>query len=221
METQVICAIQQKGGAGKTTTLITIISNMVKDGAKIALIDTDDRRNLYRWASKEKTKVDYIELDDDEKLIPMVKKLKEGDYDAIFIDTAGYKSAMSFHASGASDLVLIPTPAEESSVMCALRTYKHIQAVESMVRRQISAYVLMMDVDKVTNITKAIRESLISQDVPLLDSMIGHATGFKEMHSTGLGPSAGAASRESIKLMSELQRRNLLWFYKEDGRWAS
>lgn len=88
---QVISVVQEKGGAGKTTLLTAIASLMVQDGARIAVIDTDPQRHLEAWARKEKTDLDWLYEEDDEKLIPTVKALKKADppYDAIFVDTAG------------------------------------------------------------------------------------------------------------------------------------
>ena len=78
----------------------------------------------------------------------------------------------------------------------------------------------MTDIDPRTNITREIREAIAGQGVPMLDVMIGHATGFKEMKSTGTGPIHGTALRETLKLMAELQMRGLLWFYTQEGSWA-
>lgn len=220
MNTQVISVVQEKGGAGKTTLLETIAARMVHDGARIALIDTDDRENLFRWAEKKKIEFDYLKLIDDEKLVPTVRKLKEQEYDAILIDTAGYKSAMAIYAIGAANLVLIPSKADEGDAVCAMRTYRHIQAVSENMEKDIPAYVILTDVDPRTNITRDIREAIAGQGVPMLGVMIGHATGFKEMKSTGTGPTHGTALREAKNLMSELQHEGLLWYYGEEGRWA-
>lgn len=219
MQTQVISVVQEKGGAGKTTLLETIAAQMVNDGARIALIDTDDRENLYRWAKKEAINTDYLTVIDDEKLIPTVRKLKESGYDAVLIDTAGYKSATAIYAIGAAHLVLIPSKADEGDAVCAVRTYRHVQAVSENMEKDIPAYVVLTDVDPRTNITKEIQTALQAQHVPLLDVLVGHATGFKEMKSTGTGPIGGTAAREAQKLMATLQECRLLWFYEEGGQW--
>lgn len=219
MQTQVISVVQEKGGAGKTTLLETIAAQLVKDGARIALIDTDDRENLYRWASKEAISTDYLALIDDEKLIPTVRKLKEAAYDAVLIDTAGYKSAMAIYAINAANLVLIPSKADEGDAVCAVRTYRHVQSVGENMDKEIPAYVVLTDVDPRTNITREIQSALISQGVPLLDVLVGHATGFKEMKSSGTGPTSGTAARESKKLIATLQEKQLLWYYQEGGQW--
>ena len=110
---------------------------MVHDGARVALIDAADRKNLFRWADKRKIETDFMALIDDEKLVPTVRKLKEQGYDAVLIDTAGYKSAMSIYAIGAANLVLAPSKADEGDAICAMRTFKHIQSVSDNMEKEI------------------------------------------------------------------------------------
>ncbi|MCB0627568.1 MAG: ParA family protein [Saprospiraceae bacterium] len=219
--TQVISVVQEKGGAGKTTLLSSLAALMVDDGARVAVIDTDDRRNLEAWAKKGNIDLDWMYEDNDERLIPVVKKLKSADpaYDVIFIDTAGFKSALAIYAITASNLVLIPSKADESNAKAARRTYTHVQSVAESTDKDISGYVVLMDVDSRTNITKAIAEAIDGAGVPRLRAMCFSRTGFKEMQSTGQGPQ-GAAKAAAQSVLSELQARNLIAYYAEGGAWA-
>ena len=196
--TQVISVVQEKGGAGKTTLLTAIASLMVVDGARIAVIDTDPQRHLESWAKKEKTNLDWVFEEDDEKLLPTVKALKKAEpaYDAIFVDTAGFKSAMSMHAIAAANLILIPSKANEADAKGAKRTFSHVQSVAETMDKEIPALVVMMDVDTHTNITQAITDALDAQGVPRLGAMCAHRTGFKEMTSTGMAPQGAAVNSD-------------------------
>ncbi len=219
---QVISFIQEKGGAGKTTLLCSIAALLVADGAKVAVVDTDDRRNLENWAKKGQIDLDWTYEDDDERLIPLVKSLKasiDPVYDAVLIDTAGFKSAISIYAINAADLVLIPCKADESNAKCARRTFSHVQNVAMSMDKEIPARVVMTDIDPHTNITKAIVDAIDAADVPRLSTMCGHRTGFKEMQSTGQGPQ-GAARAAAGQVMAELQSLDLLTYYTEAGQWA-
>jgi len=218
--TQVISVVQEKGGAGKTTLLISLASLMAQDGARVAVVDTDDRRNLEAWASKEATKLDWTYEDNDERLIPVIRTLKSSEppYDVIFIDTAGFKSALAIYAINASSLVLIPAKADESNARAAKRTYSHVQTVADSTDKNIPALVVLMDVDLRANITKVVSKALDDARVPRLKTVCAHRTGFKEMQSTGRGPEGGAKiAAEGI--LAELQSRKLLAFYGEGGRW--
>lgn len=213
--TQVISIVQEKGGAGKTTLLSSLAALMVADGAKVAVIDTDPQRHLEAWAMKEKTPLDWHYEEDDERLIPTVKALKSAQptYDAIFIDTAGFKSAMSIYAINAASLVLIPSKANEADAKGAMRTHAHVQSVAESMDKVITSYVVMMDIDSHTNITQSVIDALDGQGVPRLEAMCGHRTGFKEMTSTGELPT-GAAKREAQKILAELQQKKFIEYYR-------
>ena len=217
--TQVISVVQEKGGAGKTTLLTAIASLMVEDGARVAVIDTDPQRHLESWAKKDQTDLDWLYEENDEKLIPTVKALKNTDpaYDVIFIDTAGFKSAMAMHAIATANLILIPSKANEADAKGAKRTFSHVQSVAETMEKDIPALVVMMDVDTYTNITQAITDALDAQGVPRLNAMCAHRTGFKEMTSTGKAPQGSA--RASVKsVLADLQNRGLITFYRS-GAW--
>lgn len=212
--TQVISIVQEKGGAGKTTLLCSLAALMVQDGAKVAVIDTDPQRHLEAWAMKEQTPLDWHYEEDDERLMPTIKALRgaEQPYDAIFIDTAGFKSAMAIYAINAASMVLIPSKANEADAKGAMRTHSHVQSVASSMDKSIANFVVMMDVDNNTNITQSVIEALDGQGVPRLQAMCGHRTGFKEMTSTGQLPT-GPAKREAQTVLAELQMRGLIDYY--------
>lgn len=211
---QVISVVQEKGGAGKTTLLTALASLMVQDGAKVAVIDTDPQRHLDSWAGKEETNLDWMYVENDEKLIPTIKHLKNADdkHDVIFIDTAGFKSAMSIYAISAANLVLIPTKANEADAKGAIRTYSHVDSVATSLDKEIKAYAVMMDVDANTNITHAITEALDAEGIPRIKEPCLHRTGFKEMTSTGKAPT-GAAKKSAQSVLAEFQMLNLIKYY--------
>ena len=217
--TQVISVVQEKGGAGKTTLLTALASLMVEDGARVVVIDTDPQRHLEFWAKKDQTDLDWLYEENDEKLIPTVKALRKSEpaYDAIFIDTAGFKSAMAMHAIAAASLILIPSKANEADAKGAKRTYSHVQSVAETMEKEIASFVVMMDVDTNTNITRMITDALDAQSIPRLDAMCAHRTGFKEMTSTGAGPQ-GSARSSAQSVLADLQGRGFISFYRS-GAW--
>ena len=216
--TQVISVVQEKGGAGKTTLLTAIASLMVDDGARVAVIDTDPQRHLEAWAKKELTDLDWLYEENDERLMPSVKALRKREpaYDAILIDTAGFKSAMAMHAIAAANLILIPAKASEADAKGAKRTYSHVRSVAEAMDKDIAALVVMVDVDTNTNITQLVTDALDAEEIPRLRAMCAHRTGFKEMSSTGRSPQ-GAARRASQSVLAELQGRELIEFYRSEA----
>lgn len=215
MTTQTISFVQEKGGAGKTTNLIIIATHMHQDGAKIAMIDTDQRQNLYRFCKKEKLDIDYKYIDDEKMISPTIAALKKAGYDAIFIDTEGYKSSLSTHVIAQSDIVFIPSKADESNAVCAFRTHKNVIAVANKFDKNIDAIIILSDIDPGTRITAAIKKEMNRHKIPILDTQVGHATGFKEMMSSGVPPAAGAARKYIQAIMCELQMKKILKYYNK------
>ena len=217
--TQVISVVQEKGGAGKTTLLAMLAGLMAEDSARVVAIDTDPQRHLEAWARKGRAGIDWLHEEDDERLVPTVRKLKasEPGYDIILIDTAGYKSAMAMHAIAAASLVLIPSKASEADAKGAKRTWSHVRSVAEAMEKTIAAFVVMMDVDDRANVTQAVAGALDALEIPRLRAMCAHRTGFKEMISTGQAPQ-GPARASARTVLADLQGRRLIEFYRS-GKW--
>jgi len=215
MKTQVISIIQSKGGAGKTTLLIALATAMANDGARIAVIDTDPQKNTYDFCEAYPNfNFDYEYITDANVIGPVINKLKESGYDAIFIDTAGFDSSMVTFVTANSDLVLVPSKADQNNVVGAVKTYSLIQSTCMNMNKDIAVYVVMMDIDRATNITKKVVAEILEAKIPLMRTFVGHATGFKEMLTEGIIHKSGATRKNIEALMCELQMKNMLEFYK-------
>ncbi len=200
---QVISLIQEKGGSGKSTLLAGLSSLMANEGDRVLIIDTDPQQTISKWAAKENSNVSFHYEEDDAKIIPTIEAVAK-DYDVIFIDTAGFKSVMTMYAIMASDLVLIPSKASEPDAQGALKTYQHVKSVGISQRKDIRAYIVMNDVDKMARITDAVRSAFDESDVPRLKATLWSRTGLKEMISEGGAPT-GTALAAVREIMAELQ----------------
>ena len=205
---QVISVVQEKGGAGKSTLLAGLAALMADDGAKVLIIDTDPQKTISSWAEKENSNVDFLYEDDDAKLMPTVAATKN-DYDVIFIDTAGFKSVMTVYAISAADLVLIPSKASEPDARGAIKTHAHVQSVSMAQSKEIPAYIILNDVDKMARITNSVKDAIVEQNVPLLKAILWSRTGLKEMMSEGGLPN-GTALAALKEVMAELQIRKAI-----------
>lgn len=214
MNNQVICAIQTKGGAGKSTLIAAMATYMNKDQAKIAIIDTDPQKSTYEFCkSFDNFNFDYQYISDANIIGAVINKLKEIGYDAIFIDTEGFDSSMVTFVIAQSDLVLIPSKADKNNAIGAVKTYGRVQATAQNMNKVIPAYVVMMDIDKKTNITRKMVDKIKSSKIPMLKTMIGHGTGFKELSTMGKVPKSGATKKYIEALFCELQMKELINFY--------
>lgn len=213
--TQIIAVIQDKGGAGKSTILRCIAGWLAKDGARVAIIDTDPQQSCLKWVAKKEIGVDGYEETNDELLGPTIRQLRP-DYDVILIDTAGYKSAMAIHAILNADLILIPTKADEDDAMGALKTWNHVLSLAEHKANEGKVQIVYTGVDKNASITDSIRNAIKEQEAPMLDHPLWHRTGFKEMISLG-GLPTGAALKALTEFMASIQLAGLIDFYNQKG----
>lgn len=211
---QVISFLQDKGGAGKSTNLLVLATSMAADGAKVVVIDTDELKASYDFCAMKKHNIKYLYVDSSDSIKPTIKKLKAMGFDAIFVDTAGFESTLGTYVIANSDLVIVPCKADKLNVEKAVITYTRILSVADNFDKTIPAYLLFCDIDTGTNITQAMIDLVNKAKIPMFKTKIGHATGFKEMVTTGVLPKSGAAKKHIEALMCELQMNNILDFYK-------
>jgi cellulose biosynthesis protein BcsQ len=157
---------------------------------------------------------DYEYITDTNVIGPVIKKLKESGYDFIFIDTAGFDSSMVTFITANSDLVLVPSKADQNNIVGAVKTYSLIQSACLNMNKDIAVYVVMMDVDRATKITKKVVAEILEAKILLMRTFVGHTTGFKEMLTEGIIHKSGATKRNIEALMRKLQMKNMLEFYK-------
>ena len=102
---KVIAFINRKGGVGKTSTAIGVADGLVRQGATVAVIDTDPNASAARWLET------VAELDvtacQPGKLAQVLKGV-DGAYDAVIIDTPPNDEAAMTEAAAVADLAVIP-----------------------------------------------------------------------------------------------------------------
>jgi chromosome partitioning protein len=118
---RIIALANQKGGAGKSTTLMNLAAVVAKS-ARVLVVDVDPQRSATDWAdiSGERLPFDFAPSTDPSQL----SRMRELPYDVIFVDTPG--NLTDSHILGAvldvSDFVVVPINPEPLSVTPTRRT---------------------------------------------------------------------------------------------------
>ncbi|HMQ92570.1 MAG TPA: ParA family protein [Amaricoccus sp.] len=120
----VITFAQQKGGAGKTTTLANLAAAWAAAGRRVALIDLDPQKSLTRWAGlREDPAMDLIDSRD-YRAGPDIRAASRS-HDRVLVDCPGAASTLLDSTIRESGLVIVPC---QPSVMDAWASARVIEA---------------------------------------------------------------------------------------------
>lgn len=134
----IISFANPKGGAGKTTTALILISELATKGAKVTVIDADPEKWISGWGALD-GKPDNVEIVSDITEDTIIDQIAEASKTSQFVivDLEGTASLMVANAIGMSDLVVIPTQGSSMDAKGGAKTIKLIRNQERMARRSI------------------------------------------------------------------------------------
>lgn len=205
---QVIAAIQQKGGVGKSTLLCALALVLARAGEKVLVVDTDRQHTCMDFHDLSDPGFDVYAETNEDNVTEVVDRLKPK-YDVILIDSAGIDSQMIVYVAAAADLVLIPSGASRPDAAGAIRTWKKIKQVQAISGRPKAVQVVLMNHNPAARVTANVSEAYRAAEAPLYKAGLPSLTGFKEMHTTGQLPE-GAAARHLDEFIQALRADKLL-----------
>lgn len=137
-----VAFMTEKGGAGKTTTALTLATALVSKGLSVTVFDCDPNQVAYSFYKRVKERRGTLGAQYLEKL-NVVDRVNEDniyDYldrdrdlsDFIFFDLPGVGAKLISFALARSHFVVIPMQASEPDMTCAVRSARQIDDVERM-----------------------------------------------------------------------------------------
>ncbi|WP_020592828.1 AAA family ATPase [Kiloniella laminariae] len=209
---QIITALQQKGGAGKSTMISCLAAVMAEDGARVVIIDTDQQKSCMEWAEeRELPNLDVVSHLSEDTLFDLVEKLEKS-YDVILIDTAGYDSRMATYAIQISNLLLIPSGGSKKDIKGAARTWLHANNLTKRNKEAPEIKIVIWKVKKGTNVLAHAKNSLIESELPVLPTIVPALIGFDVISWNG-GLPEGSARAAVNEFVASLQIEGHLKYY--------
>ena len=158
----IICAANPKGGAGKSTLMLTLATTLATSGASVSLIDADPNGPIADW-SKGGSKVPLnIRFDADERNIANIIKEEAQRSTFVLVDPEGRASRLVGRAIIRSDLTIIPLSGTALDARQAARAVELVHDSEDDANRTIP-YVLCLNRTSPPPFTKRIEREILRQ----------------------------------------------------------
>jgi chromosome partitioning protein len=122
---KVVAVVNQKGGAGKTTTTMNLAA-VAAESAHVLVVDVDPQQSATWWAT---TAGDELPFDFADETDPgFLSAIRSLPYEFVFVDTPGSLSdtAVLSAVLDAADFVVVPTEPEALCVPPMVRTIKTV-----------------------------------------------------------------------------------------------
>jgi chromosome partitioning protein len=188
-----------------------LIAEFAHRGLSVAAIDLDPNRPLGRFTARAValTGVHVAVPNDNTRVSDLIADLS-GRCDIVIIDLMGAATPDMMVAIGFSDLVLVPSQLSEPDVRCGIETWRMIQEVEQLGRREIAKAVLFTRTSPAlkTRAQEHARKQYERVGIRVLETEFMERVVFKEMTFNGAAPNIqdreSNAARNVITIFEEI-----------------
>src|ERR1700742_1821759 len=206
MAHSIITVATMKGGSGKSTLASCLAVHWQVNGRRSTIIDTDPQRTIVRLAERDKRLACLPVTEDATDDAYKTAQRLVGEFEAVIIDTPGFRSQATLGCLAVTDFVLVPVKPSPFDVDRMLDTLNIlINGVSG--RRPIFSCVLTQTTRE-SVIAKHIRSDLAEAGFPVLDSEMTNRVIYAEAALWGATPNLldkkSQAAREIAYIADEV-----------------
>lgn len=184
-----LAAVSPKGGAGKTTSMLNLALQLVKQGAQVALLDADPNTPLEKWAAGGHCPdglviIPKVNEDNISEVIREAAKV----YPFVLVDLEGTAAKIVVNALQNTDYVIIPMQGSHLDAEEAGKAIKLVSDQELAIQRFVPNYRLPYAIVLTrtaaayeTRITRGLREDLEEAELPLFEVELKDRDAFRAM----------------------------------------
>lgn len=187
----VITFANTKGGAGKTTAVLLLATELARAGHRVAILDADPQHWITRWfeaataggCTLPLAVTPYVTLGTIEGLVSQ----QRGKCDYLLIDLPGSRSSLLAKAIGYADHVLIPVQGSAMDAQGAAHVIELLQYLDERAGIRIPHSVVLTRVNSMvtTRALLAVKELLARRRVHVLDTPIIERSAFRDIFGCG------------------------------------
>ena len=180
----VICAANPKGGAGKSTTILTLASTISKEGASVTIIDADPNRPITDWRTGESKLSIRVIGNATESNIRDIIAEEAAKSTFVFVDLEGTASRLASRAIIRSDLTLIPLGGTALDAKQAARAVALVQESEEDIGRRLTfrlAFNRTSPAPFTRRIEREITRQMTENELPVLETHLHQREAFNAM----------------------------------------
>ncbi|WP_421360808.1 AAA family ATPase [Agrobacterium rosae] len=184
----VITFANTKGGAGKTTAVLLLATELARMGHRVTVLDADPQLWISRW-SEMSGEMKNLSVISHVTMASMETHIRENraNTDCFIIDLPGTKSPLLTMALGISDHVLIPVQGSAMDARGASEVLEHIELLNRKMGLKIDHSVVLTRVNAMisTRSMLLVKALLAEKNVRVLNTPIAERAAFRDIFDYG------------------------------------
>ncbi|KAA3512398.1 AAA family ATPase [Agrobacterium rosae] len=184
----VITFANTKGGAGKTTAVLLLATELARMGHRVTVLDADPQLWISRW-SEMSGEMKNLSVISHVTMASMETHIRENrsNTDCFIIDLPGTKSPLLTMALGISDHVLIPVQGSAMDARGASEVLEHIELLNRKMGMKIDHSVVLTRVNAMisTRSMLLVKALLAEKNVRVLNTPIAERAAFRDIFDYG------------------------------------
>ena len=184
----VITFANSKGGAGKTTAVLLLATELVRRNFRVCILDTDPQRWISRWFETAEQRPN-LTVETFVSMATIQKTVTESqrDWDYVIIDLPGIQSPLLATAIGLSDHVMIPVQGSSMDAQGGAQVLDLLRYLDRKAGIRIAHSVILSRVNSfvTTRALQAVKHLLTEQRVHVLDTPIIERSAYRDLFDYG------------------------------------
>ncbi|MBX9455090.1 MAG: ParA family protein [Rhizobium sp.] len=181
----VISFANTKGGAGKTTALLLLATELIRRGKTVCVVDTDPQRWISRWFEGASAPGDKVMLATYVTAYTLQRTIEENapKFDYVLVDLPGSQSPLLATAIGLSDHILIPIQGSSMDAQGGAQVLEILAYLDQRANISIPHSVVLSRVNSmITTRSMLVVKGLLAQrSVHVLDTPLIERAPFRDM----------------------------------------